>query len=200
MTYRDTFNQQKEAGKWEAAAGIANAALATDTLCNRKTWTGLAITAELEVLFARKPAILDVADQEQQVAAYQRLRLRAAQAAVPFPSHTDIAERAYTAGQYLLAKTAFEDAFRAGDFTTANDPILRRYAIALYFLGDQYAKGSGVTHEQGLRLLVAADVIDSHTHAEPQMAQAELRTILGKHPRPKPADTPIVRVLLTGGS
>ncbi len=110
----------------------------------------------------------------------------------------DIALRATAAGQYLLAKTAHEQAFTAGEYTLANQERLRDYARALFYLGTQYAQGSGITHTQGLQLLVAADVVDSHTNAVPRLAQVELTNYLGSAPRPVPADTPIIRALQGG--
>ena len=99
-------------------------------------------------------------------------------AGIPFPTRLQIATRAYGVGQFVLAKTAFEEAWSAGEFTGADQTFLQQYYASVYNLGLHWAEeGSGTTQQDGFQLLVAADLIDSYYHVGARTAWGALHRL-----------------------
>jgi hypothetical protein len=195
--YLDTIGLLEQAGRREAAANTAEAALKRRGLCKEDSaaLAEKAISNGLHALFAQKVAGLNVAAQQQVVRRYDNLKQQAAAAGVPFPmSQLEVAQQARAHGHFLLAKTVFERAYVAGEFTKADQTPLLQYIETLQRLGWWWSRGTGETKEAGLRLLVTSHTLDVENNTAPGLAWAELRNHcdVAAGNCPPPAETPLI--------
>jgi hypothetical protein len=195
--YLDAILLHERHGRWEHAASTAELALRTPNLCleDKEALAGKAIAAGLEVLFAtRLPPYVDIAAHQQLVDRYHSLKRQAAASGIPFPTTIQIATRAYSVGQFLLAKTAFEEAFLAGEFTAADQALVQQYTATLFNLGQHWVNAGSSAKDKGFSLLVASHRIDVAYQVGSGAAWGELRRQLGEDETkwPKPAATPLL--------
>jgi hypothetical protein len=196
-TYLDAINIQEQHGQWEAAAGSADLALADPNLCTseRDVLTAKAVADHLEGLLTQPFYPKDMIAQKNVVDRYHALKRRAEQAGVPFLSPIQVAQRAYSVGQFRLAKTALEDAYMSGSFTLSDQGLIQQYAATLYNLGHWSVQSeSGALKAEGLQLLVASYHIDDQFKVGSGEARRALQELLGMDESswPVPAPTPLL--------
>jgi hypothetical protein len=198
--YLDAILLHEQHGRWEHAASTAELALRTPNLCpeDKEALAQKAIAAGLEALFATKlPPYIDIAAHQQLVDQYHSLKRQAAASSILFPTTIQSATRAYSVGQFLLAKTAFEEAFVAGEFSPADQALVQQYTATLFNLGQHWATAGPNTRDEGLALLVASHRVDVAYQVGSGAAWGELRLQLGEDEAtwPKPAATPLLTTL-----
>jgi hypothetical protein len=191
--YLDAIVLAEKLSQWEQAASTAALAYQLADLCaaDKQALAEKVVAAGVEALFSQKlPSYADVAAQQQQVETFHQLKHRAAATHVAFPTDIQVAFRAYQGGQFLLAKIAFEEAFTAGTFTTADHALVQAYCSTVFNLGWHWtAEGSGQTQQDGLALLVTANAIDETYQVGSRAAWGELHRRLGDE-RTWPATAP----------
>jgi hypothetical protein len=193
----ETIHYHEQRGDWGMAAANAEAALNDPALCPsiRESIAQLLITNSLNTIYYAKFLPQDTNAQYALLDRYRSIKRRAAILGVPFPTALQIATQAYSIGQFLLAKTAFEEAFNEGSFTKADQSLLQQYASTLFNLGVWWSSDkNSPMYTQGLRLLQASYAIDVQYGTGFGEAEAKLRELLGDDTTnwPEPAETPLL--------
>lgn len=159
----DQLTYLMDKGLWKEASDTAQVALAAPNPCpdGPDALQELAITAGLEALFDEPFDPRDLASQEAQVDRFYRLREQAARYRVELPSDLTLARRARVGGQFLLAKTAFEEALEAGALQPEDRENLRAYVSTLHDLGRWWLTSPNKElHDQGGQLLADCMALD----------------------------------------
>src|SRR5262249_33650324 len=135
--YLDAISIQEQQGQWAAAASSADLALAEPNLCAsaRVAFTAKAVANSLEALLTQPFYPQDMIAQKEVVDRYYTLKRRAEQAGVPILSTIQVAQRAYSVGQFRLTQVALEDAYLSGSFKLSDRALLQQYTATLYNLG-----------------------------------------------------------------
>lgn len=196
-TWIETISVQEKAGKWAIAADNAQTALTTDNLCegDRLTLANMAVSDMLQGLSATAINSADLSAQQTAVDSYENIKRFAKEQGVGVPkSPYQVAEAASVAGQFLLAKLAFEEALAQGDVATIDQSQARFYHSILYNLGWWWPRAkSGNKFQDGLALLSAADQVDRRWKLSIGLAGAELRQlIVGDANWPPPAQSALL--------
>lgn len=188
---------QEQHSQWAIASKNAEVALADPALCerDRQSLNEKVIQDGLQALYAQEFHPLDVKAQRDGVALYQSLRRRALTAGVAFPTSIQVATDAYRIGQFLLARTAFEEALEVREMTANDQSLLQQYDSTLYNLGDWWIQGREEVRAEGLQLLVASYQLDTKYKIGDGKAAAKLKEQLGDNPSdwPEPVATPLLQ-------
>lgn len=183
--------------QWSLAAAAAESALRQRDLCedDRRALLAQLVAAGLEQIYSEQFQPLDVAAQRALVTRYQALRRRAVDEGIPFPTDIQVAQRAYQIGQFLLAKTAFDEAIVSRTVTPADQALIQQYVSTLYNLGAWWLQGDDELRREGLRMLVASHRLDVTFRVGSGVAGAKLREVLGPDEDHWPAasETPLLR-------
>jgi len=205
MVEEQLVNKYMEQTQWSLAVAAARATLRQPDLCqaDRKVLFEQLIKAGQEEIFDAQFGSLDVPAQQAQVTNYFSLRREAADAGVSFPmTELQVAERANKSGQYLLAKSAFDEAYTNGRFTTADRALLQEYSKVLYDLGISWTNSYGdlARYHEGLRMLVASYLVDKGYQLGSSDAWRKLGELVGTDEQqwPPTADTPLLPMLPAG--
>lgn len=199
-TYLAVINRQEEQSLWEAACVTAQTALTDPALsrADRATLATHAVADGLNALWATPAAPADEQVQQHAVDRVATLRGLATEYGIPVPlTNRQIAERAFQASLFLLAKLAFEDALAAAEITPTDQLQVQFYDSAIYNLGWHYATAgqNPATRQQGLRLLVGAYRIDVKFRLGNGLPWGALVQLLGPDERSwsvEPAPSPLL--------
>lgn len=161
---------------------------------DRLALRGELLDARMELLLSY-PIIPNDRRQQQIVLQHYHAICNEAQVeGIALPSDLDIARRAYAVGAFLLARTAFENAWSNGTFHAYDQEYIRQYASTLYNLGYWWTRSDEeATYKEGLTLLAASYVVDQHFAVNSGAAEELLIVLVGpdKARWPEPAQTPL---------
>jgi len=191
--------EQEQQGKYLLAASNAETGLTQPDVCppDRDQLAQKAVAGRLQALWAESIRPDDRDAQEHAVDVYREAVALADRYAVPAagrPGLQVVADRAYQGGQFLLAKHAVDQLLETNP-ASADRPLLRRYYASLRNLGLALSGAASATaKDEGLALLVAADMIDQKYRLEQGEATRDLVTALGPDRAhwPAPAPSPLL--------
>jgi hypothetical protein len=163
-----------------------------------------ALTAKLYALAEQDPAYLDVPVQQQQVKQYLYLKEKARAAGIPFLSPLEVAQLAKDNSHWRWAKFAYEEAYKEGAWSQADDLIMRQYEEVIYRQGwwlAQASGASGCSKDEGPRLLALRYAFDKAHGRAKDHAWVALRHHCGTDETkwPLPAETPLLPAAQKGG-
>lgn len=192
---------QEATGDYPGAASTADSALRITGLCpnDQTALKQKAVSVGISALYtAPFSDPLDIAAQQRLVDRYEMLRSQAEENSISRDTDLQIARRAFAISQFLLAKTALDNAYAAGQFHPAVDrDITHLYVSSCYGLGMWYStatKGSALYHE-GLAWLATSHVLSVKYHTGQGEAASKLTELVSPTEAhwPAPAATPLLK-------
>jgi hypothetical protein len=185
-------------GHWEQVVDETGGALRQDGLCagDRLALRSDLLAARMELVLASPAAPFDQRGQQDQLRRYVAIRDEASDLGLIFPPALGLAQRAYAAGDFLLAVGLFEEAWARGVFQAGDQEQIRGYASALYNLGYWWTHAPGPAYQAGLVMLATSDAVDQRFHVGSGAAEELLTSLLGpdRSAWPSPAPSPLLAV------
>jgi hypothetical protein len=188
-----TYERQ---ARWSLTTSTTQTALRTPGLCadDRSALAQKLVAASREALFEEPPAPEDAPGQRRVTSAYVDLKSLARGYGLAEPAPLAIARTAYDQRLYLLAATAYTDAFTSGAATIEDREVVRADYAAQRNIGLIWAQRTDPSLRQdGLaRLATACRIQERQQLASPEACD-DLRRLVGTREKwPAPLTDPLL--------